>query len=57
VLIQDYSMRPALSREFITGHRDTAERIPDLVIGMDVLQHLHMYVVPGQGRVYATAIE
>ena len=50
VLIQDYSMRPALAREFLTGHRDTSERIPDLVIGMDVLQHLHMYVVPGQGR-------
>jgi hypothetical protein len=27
VLIQDYSMRPALDREFVTGHRHTSERI------------------------------
>lgn len=59
VLIQDYSMRPALDRE--QGVRgalvawNATDRIPDLVIGMDVLKHLHMYVVPGQGRVYVTA--
>jgi hypothetical protein len=57
VLIQDYSMRPALDREFVVGSRAPPERIPDLVIGMDVLQHLHMYVVPSQGRVYVTSAE
>ena len=59
VLIQDYSMRHDLDREAPTG-RGAAfedERIPDLVIGMDVLQHLHMYVVPGQSRVYTTSAE
>jgi hypothetical protein len=55
VLIQDYSMRPALDREPVLGRRDPTERIPDLAIGMDVLKHLHMYVVPGQGRVYVTS--
>lgn len=59
VLIQDYSMRPILDREqgvrSALGAWNAADRIPDLVIGMDVLKHLHMYVVPGQGRVYVTA--
>ena len=57
VLIQDYSTRPALDRADVLGLRGVLgshERIPDLVIGMDVLQHLHMYVVPGVGRVYVT---
>ena len=31
--------------------------MPDLSIGMDVLQHLHMYVVPGQAKVYVAAAE
>ena len=31
--------------------------VPDLSIGMDVLQHLHMYVVPGQGRIYLTGYD
>jgi hypothetical protein len=37
------------------GLLSNQNRIPDLVIGMDVLKHLHMYVVPGQSKVYATA--
>jgi hypothetical protein len=56
VMIQDYSMIPVLSRRMdLLTRAPIAERIPDLVIGMDVLQHLHMYVVPGVGRVYVTA--
>jgi len=31
--------------------------IPDLTLGMDVLHQLHMYVVPGQQKVYVTAAE
>lgn len=58
VLIQDYSMIPALSRHMdLLTRAPVAERIPDLVIGMDVLQHLHMYVVPGLGRVYVTSAD
>ena len=55
VLIQDYSMIPALDRHQDLLTRAPTERIPDLVIGMDVLQHVHMYIVPGVGRVYVTA--
>ena len=29
----------------------------DLKDGMDVLQHLHLYVVPGQGRIYLTGYD
>lgn len=59
VLIQDYSMRRDVNRRFVLGTRAQVaeDRIPDLVIGMDVLHNLHMYVVPGQGRVYATSAE
>jgi hypothetical protein len=64
-MIQTYSMIPALDRDLSTHLRGIAgggllsdqNRIPDLVIGMDVLQHLHMYVVPGQAKVYVTAAE
>jgi hypothetical protein len=58
VMVQDYSMIPAISRRMdMLTRAPVAERIPDLVIGMDVLQHLHMYVVPGQGKVYVTSAE
>ena len=65
VRIQNYSMRPANDRDLNTHLRGIAgggiqseqNRIPDLVIGMDVLQHLHMYVVPGQAKVYVTSAE
>jgi hypothetical protein len=56
VLIQDYSKRPAHDRQLQPGFR-VEERIPDLTVGMDVLQQLHMYVVPGQSRVYVTTAE
>jgi hypothetical protein len=58
VLIQDYSNMPILDRHIdLLTRAPVAERIPDLVIGMDVLRHLHMYVVPGVGRVYVTSAE
>lgn len=58
VLIQNYSMRPSLDREkHLMGSLIPNERIPDLSIGMDVLSHLHMYVVPGQGKIYLTGYE
>ncbi|HEY5085191.1 MAG TPA: hypothetical protein VII48_11740 [Rhizomicrobium sp.] len=56
VLIQDYGIHHNLDQVVLgTRAQFRDERIPDLVIGMDVLRHLHMYVVPGQGRVYVTA--
>jgi hypothetical protein len=56
VLIQDYSMHHNLDQVALgTRAQFRDERIPDLVIGMDVLRHLHMYVVPGQGRLYVTS--
>jgi hypothetical protein len=64
VRIQTYSMRTANDRDLNSHMRGVignslvdADRIPDLSIGMDVLKHLHMYVVPGQAKVYVTAAE
>jgi hypothetical protein len=56
-LIQNYSMIPMEDRRPVLGTRAqfTDERIPDLTIGMDVLQKLHMYVVLGQGKIYVTS--
>ena len=34
--------------------RSMDARIPDLVLGMDVLHHLHLYAVFGQKRLYIT---
>lgn len=53
--IQDYSMRPAMYRQATTGQRADQERIPDVTMGMDLLKFLHLYLVPGQGRIYVTA--
>jgi hypothetical protein len=58
VMIQDYSMIPVIDRMMdLASRKPRPERIPDLLIGMDVLQHLHMYIVPGVSRVYVTAAE
>lgn len=58
VLIQDFSMHHNLDQAVLgTRAQFMNSRIPDLVIGMDVLQHLHMYVVPGQSRVYVTSAD
>jgi hypothetical protein len=55
VLVQDYSLHHDLDQAVLgTRAQFRNQRIPDLVIGMDVLKHLHMYVVPGQSRVYVT---
>lgn len=56
VLIQDFSMRQNLDQTVLgTRAQFMNTRIPDLTIGMDVLHSLHMYVVPGQGRIYVTS--
>jgi beta-lactamase regulating signal transducer with metallopeptidase domain len=58
VLIQDFGMHHVFDQAMLgTRALFMNPRIPDLTIGMDVLQHLHMYVVPGQGRVYVTAAD
>jgi predicted aspartyl protease len=36
--------------------RSSDARIPDLVLGMDVLHHLHIYAVFGQHRLYVTQV-
>jgi len=45
-------------REKVLGSqaRSTDARIPDLVLGMDVLHHLHIYAVFGQHRLYVTQV-
>ena len=55
VLIQDYSVTPAIGRHTALGTRGGFERIPDLTIGMDVLGQLHMDVALEQGRAYVTS--
>jgi hypothetical protein len=47
------------SRDTVLGSRaQSADAlIPELTIGMDVLSHLHLYVVPGQGKMFVTAAE
>jgi hypothetical protein len=58
VLIQNFGMHHVLDQAVLgTRALFMNARIPDLTIGMDVLQHLHMYVVPRQGRVYVTAAD
>lgn len=44
------------SREVVLGsHAQPADAlIPELTIGMNVLSHLHLYVVPGQGKMFVT---
>ncbi len=55
VLIQNYSMLPANDRHTALGTRGDFERIPDLVVGMDVLGQLHMDVALAEGRAYVTS--
>ena len=55
VRIQDYSLRPAAVREKDLESRADPERIPDFTMGMDLLKFLHLYLVPGQNKVYVTA--
>jgi len=37
--------------------RSADARVPDLTLGMDVLRQLHLYIVPGQGKLYVTSVE
>ena len=56
VVIQSNAM--ASDRELTLGSKasTTDERIPDLVLGMDVLHQLHLYAVFGQKRLYITQV-
>ena len=57
VLIQTNSMIVKSDRDTVLGSRaqTTDERIPDATIGMDVLHQLHLYIVFGQKKIYATS--
>jgi beta-lactamase regulating signal transducer with metallopeptidase domain len=58
-LILTNSLTHQINSRMVLGSwaQSTDARIPDLTLGMDVLHQLHMYIVPGQGRVYVTAAE
>jgi Aspartyl protease len=58
-LIQANSLTHEITSGAALGsHASSAEpRIPDMTLGMDVLQKLHMYIVPGQGKVYVTSVQ
>jgi hypothetical protein len=56
--IQNYSMIHDTHREPILGSRaqfSVTPDIPDLTLGMDVLQQLHLYIAPGQKNIYVTS--
>jgi len=40
----------------VTGTRvpDVQEELPDLLIGMDILRHLHLYIAYGEQKLYIT---
>ena len=56
VSIPSSSLPENKSREAVLGsHAQPADAmIPELTIGMNVLSHLHLYVVPGQGKMFVT---
>ena len=58
-LILTNSLTHEINSEMVLGSwvRSADARVPDLTLGMDVLHQLHMYVVPGQGKVYVTSAE
>jgi len=58
-LILTNSLTHEINSELVLGSwaRSADARVPDLTLGMDVLHQLHMYVVPGQGKVYVTSAE
>lgn len=57
VLIPASSLPENRNREIVLGSRaqPADALIPELTIGMNVLSHLHLYVVPGQGKMFVTA--
>ena len=58
-LILTNSLTHEINSELVLGSwaRSADARVPGLTLGMDVLHQLHMYVVPGQGKVYVTSAE
>ena len=58
-LIQANSLTHEINRQKVLGSwaRAADARLPDLTLGMDVLQKLHMYIIPGQGKVYVTSVQ
>lgn len=58
-LILTNSLIHQINSEMILGSwaRSADATIPDLALGMDVLHQLHMYVVPGQGKIYVTSAQ
>lgn len=61
-LIQINGMVHNINRTSILGSRatfaaDPRQRIPSFTLGMDVLHQLHLYVVPGQQKLYVTAAQ
>ena len=59
VLIETNSLIRKQDKEKALGSKAqlTDARLPDFTIGMDVLQHLHMYTMPDQGKIYVTVAE
>jgi hypothetical protein len=58
--IQNYSLIHDLNRQPVLGSRATfsvTPDIPDLTLGMDVLQQLHLYIAAGQKNIYVTSAE
>jgi hypothetical protein len=56
--IQNFSLVHDTHRAPVLGSRATfsvTPDIPDLTLGMDVLQQLHLYIAPGQKNIYATS--
>ena len=56
--IQNYSMIHDMHRTPILGSRaqfSVTPDIPDLTLGMDVLQQLHLYIAPGRKNIYVTS--
>jgi hypothetical protein len=58
-LILTNSLTREINSEMVLGSwaRSADARVPDLTLGMDVLHQLHIYLVPGQGKMYVTSAE
>lgn len=57
VLISNNSLVGTDGEKILGSQAQSADaRIPDLVLGMDVLHHLHIYAVFGQKRLYVTQV-
>jgi hypothetical protein len=57
VLISTNNLTGSTDEKLLGSHAlSTDARIPDMVLGMDVLHHLHIYAVFGQKRLYITQV-